>query len=152
SGRPYSGISDERGEFRSTNLTPGTYRVEAQLAGFTNSVIPSLELLAGRTANLSFTLRVASRQEDVTVTGDVPLLISQTQDVGGNIDPRQMQLVPILGRNWLELSMLVKGVTANDVGGNRPGVARDNEFQLTLDGQQITQGLAGAAAFGQPRL
>src|SRR5262249_25403197 len=53
------------------------------------------------------------------------------------------------GRNWMELSKLVKGITANDVG-NTPGVSRDDDFQLNLDGQQITQKVAGSG-FGQPK-
>jgi hypothetical protein len=43
----------------------------------------------------------------------------------------------------------VKGITANDVT-NTPGVGSDDMFQLNLDGQQITQKIAGSG-FGQPR-
>jgi hypothetical protein len=50
----------------------------------------------------------------------------------------------------MELSKLVKGITANDVDGNRPGVSQDDQFQLNLDGQQITQKVAGSG-FGQPK-
>src|SRR6476619_1690762 len=49
----------------------------------------------------------------------------------------------------MELSKLIKGITANDVG-NTPGVCADDMFQLNLDGQQITQKIAGSG-FGQPR-
>src|SRR5262245_58219427 len=49
----------------------------------------------------------------------------------------------------MELSKLVKGITANDVT-NTPGVGSDDMFQLNLDGQQITQKIAGSG-FGQPR-
>ena len=60
-----------------------------------------------------------------------------------------MEELPLQGRNWMELSKLVKGITANDVA-NTPGVGRDDVFQLNLDGQQITQKIAGSG-FGQPR-
>src|SRR5262245_34370908 len=60
-----------------------------------------------------------------------------------------MEELPLQGRNWMELSKLVKGITANDVG-NTPGVSRDDDFQLNLDGQQITQKVAGSG-FGQPK-
>jgi hypothetical protein len=55
---------------------------------------------------------------------------------------------PLQGRNWMELSMMVKGITANSIT-NQPGVSNDDFFQLNLDGQQITQKLAGSG-FGQP--
>lgn len=63
-----------------------------------------------------------------------------------------MEELPIQGRNWMELSMMVKGVTSNDISNSRPGVGRDDQFQLNLDGQQITQQVAWANLFGQPRL
>jgi hypothetical protein len=45
---------------------------------------------------------------------------------------------------------MVKGITANDVNNNRPGVDTDDMFQLNLDGQQVTQKTAGSG-FGQPK-
>src|SRR4029079_16126162 len=64
---------------------------------------------------------------------------------------RQMESLPLQGRNWMELSKMVKGITANDVNGNRPGVDTADMFQLNLDGQQITQKTAGSG-FGQPQV
>ncbi len=72
-----------------------------------------------------------------------------SSQVAGNVDRRQMEELPLQGRNWMELSKLVKGITANDVD-NTPGVSRDDMFQLNLDGQQITQKIAGSG-FGQPK-
>jgi hypothetical protein len=59
-----------------------------------------------------------------------------------------MESLPLQGRNWIELSNMVKGMTANNIV-NTPGVS-DDMFQLNLDGQQITQKIAGSG-FGQPR-
>ena len=59
-----------------------------------------------------------------------------------------MEELPLQGRNWIELAMMVKGNTANSVG-NQPGV-REEQYQLNLDGQQITQQIA-SASFGQLR-
>src|SRR5438552_16984201 len=49
-GRTYSAVSDERGEYRMANMTPGTYRVQAELTGFSTVVNPSVELLVGQNA------------------------------------------------------------------------------------------------------
>lgn len=89
-----------------------------------------------------------SLEETVTVTGESPLVDLSSTQVGGNVDRRQMEELPLQGRNWMELAMQVRGVTANAVD-NTPGV-RDRQFQLNLDGQEITQQVAGAG-FGQPR-
>ena len=68
--------------------------------------------------------------------------------MAGNVDRRQMEELPLQGRNWMELAMQVKGITANAVD-TTPGV-RDRAFQLNLDGQEITQQVAGSG-FGQPK-
>jgi len=152
SGRQYVAVSDTRGEYRLVNVQPGTYRVQADLPGFANTVIPELELLVGQRATVPMVLGVATLEESVTVTGDAPLVDTRSSQVAGNIDRRQMEELPIAGRNWMELSMMVKGVTANDVSGQRPGTARDDQFQLNLDGQQMTQAIANSHQFGQTGL
>jgi hypothetical protein len=141
-------VSDERGDYRLPKLAPGKYKVKADLAGFGSIVVPSVELLVGQNAAVPFTLRVASVGEELTVTGEAPLVDVTSSQVSGNVDRRQMEQLPLQGRNWMELSMMVKGITANSVS-NQPGVSNDDFFQLNLDGQQITQKLAGSG-FGQP--
>ena len=151
-GRQFSGVTDERGEYRLVGLSAGRYKVQAELTGFATSTVDDLELVVGQNATVTFSLKVASLSETATVTGDAPLVDSRSTQVAGNIDRRQMEELPISGRNWMELSMMVKGVTANDVGKGMPGGARDGEFQLNLDGQQISQAVSWTSIFGQPGL
>jgi hypothetical protein len=141
-------VTDERGDYRLPKLAPGKYKVKAELGGFGGVVVPSVELLVGQNAAVPFTLRVAAVGEDITVTGEAPLVDVSSSQVSGNVNRRQMEELPLQGRNWIELSMMVKGITANSIS-NQPGVSNDDFFQLNLDGQQITQKLAGSG-FGQP--
>jgi hypothetical protein len=74
--------------------------------------------------------------------------------LGGNIDPRQMEELPVLGRNWMNLVTLAPGArtTANS---NTPhSVGLDDtirlDFQINLDGQQITYQGSRVATKGQP--
>ncbi len=147
-GASSTAVTDSRGEYRLPGLLPGRYRVQANLAGFTSVLMDGIELLVGQSAALPFTLKVADLNEMVVVTGEAPFVDVTSSQVTGNVDRRQMEELPLQGRNWLELSKLVKGITANEVS-NTPGVA-DDHFQLNLDGQQITQKVAGSG-FGQPR-
>jgi hypothetical protein len=151
SGLRYSTKADERGTYRIVEMQPGTYRVQISQPGF-SSAVAQIELLVGQTVSLPLVLKVASLTQTVEVQSEAQLVNTETQDVGGNIDRRQMDNIPLLGRNWQELSLLVKGVTANDVGNNSAGATRSDLFQLNLDGQQITQAISIAAAFGEPRL
>ncbi len=150
SGRQYVAVTDEHGEYRIPNVDPGTYKVQADITGFATVVVQPVELLVGQNASIPFVLKVAALEESLTVTGESPLVDTTSSQVAGNIDRRQMAELPLQGRNWQELSLLVKGITANNVA-ERPGVGRDDQFQLNLDGQQITQRVAGSG-FGQPKI
>ena len=146
-GVPTAGVSDDAGRYRLQNLSPGTYKVQAELAGFSTVVIPAVELRVGQNATIPFELKLADLNETVTVTGESPFVDLSSSQVSGNVNPRQMEALPLQGRNWMELSKMVKGMTANEVSIN-PGVS-DDMFQLNLDGQQVTQKISGG--FGQPR-
>src|SRR5262245_41209017 len=148
-GRQTAGVTDEQGQYRLLRLPPGRYKVQADLQGFSSVVVPSVELLVGQNATVPFTLKIATVSETLTIVAEAPLVDTASSQVAGNVDRRQMEQMPLQGRNWMELSKLVKGITANDVT-NTPGVGSDDMFQLNLDGQQITQKIAGSG-FGQPR-
>ena len=108
-----------------------------------------MELLVGQNAAIPFALKISSLAETLTVTGESPLVDLTSTQVAGNVDRRQMEAMPLQGRNWLELSMLVKGITANNVT-NSPGVSQNESFNLNLDGQQIKQNVLSAGS-GEPR-
>jgi hypothetical protein len=149
-GRQAVDVSGVDGRFRFENLPAGTYRVRIELSGFASTELPSIELLVGRNVTVPpITMTLASLEETIIVSGEAPLVDTTSSQVTGNIDRRQMAELPLQGRNWTELSLMVKGVTANNAG-NTPGAA-DDQFQLNLDGQQITQRVAGSG-FGQPKV
>ncbi len=146
-GRQFSTPTRDRGEYRLVNVPAGIYKIQATMPGFSTVVIPKIELLVGQNRTVPIGLKV-STSEEITVTGEAPLVDTKSSAVAGNIDRREMEQLPLQGRNWMELAMMVKGITANSVV-DTPGV-RDRQFQLNLDGQEITQQVAGSG-FGQPR-
>jgi hypothetical protein len=146
-GIPTATVSDESGRYRLQNLQPGNYKLQAELTGFSTVLIPLVELRVGQNATVPFELKLADLNETITVTGEAPFVDVSSSQVTGNVNPRQMEALPLQGRNWMELSKMVKGMTANEVSIN-PGVS-DDMFQLNLDGQQVTQKISGG--FGQPR-
>src|ERR1043166_8582820 len=142
--------SEGDGRYRLENLPPGQYKLTIELPGFATAEITGIELLVGANATVPpVIMKVAALAEIVRVSAETPLVDTTSSQVAGNIDRRQMAELPLQGRNWQELSLMVKGVTANNVS-NTPG-AKDDSFQLNLDGQQITQRVAGSG-FGQPKV
>jgi hypothetical protein len=150
SGNTFLAVTDERGAFRIPART-GVYLMTVELPGFTTVTRSGLELLVGQQVVVNLQLSPATVQESVTVTADAPLLDVTQSSLGSNIDPRQMSELPVLGRNWMSLTLLAPGSRSNDVG-STPVDTRGatGNFQLNLDGQQVTQ--IHAYGQGQPQL
>jgi hypothetical protein len=147
-GRVFDAVTNERGEYRLVGMPPGRYDTRVELSGFAVVVLSDIELLVGQNATIPYTLKLATLDETLTVTGESPLIDLRTARVAGNIDRRQMEQLPIAGRNWMQLSMMVPGITANAVS-DTPGISGLTNFQLNLDGQEITQSTS-VTTFGQP--
>jgi len=62
-GRQFTGITNENGEYRLSNMQPGTYKFQAELSGFATIVIARVELLVGQHATIPFTLKLAQLTE-----------------------------------------------------------------------------------------
>ena len=98
---------------------------------------------------MDFELSPSGLEETVTVTGEAPLLDTTSSRISGNIDTRQLQELPLNGRNWMDLTMLAPGSRMNAVGELPHTGGRGLQFQLNIDGQEVTQMIA--TGFGQPR-
>lgn len=136
SGNTYEAITDAAGTYRML-VRPAVYEVTARLEGFQTVVRAGQEVLVGQTLTMSFELGISTLQETVTVTGEQPLLDVTSSTVSGNIDPRQMEQLPINGRNWMDLTLLAPGSRQN--ASAEVPLDRQGYFQMVVDGQQITQ-------------
>jgi len=135
-GNVFVAVTDDRGFYRLA-LRTGVYRVNVELQGFA-TVNRSVELLVGQQAVINLQMAPSTVQETVTVTAEAPLLDMTSSTLAGNVDPRQMQDLPVNGRNWLDLTMLTPGARTNSVG--EAPVLGDGRgtYQLNVDGQQVT--------------
>jgi hypothetical protein len=147
-GNTFVAVTDEKGGYR-IPVRVGMFKVDAELPGF-GTVTRQVELLVGQTAVLNLQMAPSTVQESVTVTGEAPLVDTTTSSLGTNVDPRQMQELPVNGRNWMDLTLLAPGSRANAVAETPINSTSSNiPFQLNLDGQQVTNQVA--LSFGQPR-
>src|SRR3989454_1031084 len=140
-GNSFEATTDQRGVYR-IPVRIGVYRLTAELAGFSTLTRTGLELLVGQTAVINLQMAPASVQESVVVTAQSPLIETTTSSLGGNIDERQVQELPSEGRNWMSLALLAPGNRTN-AQGSLPVQDRVDvrEFQLNVDGQQVTANL-----------
>jgi len=139
SGNTFLTVTDERGEFRLPVRT-GQYELTIELPGFA-TLVRRVELLVGQTAALKLEMAPDTITEAVTVSAEAPLVDTASSTLGGNIDRRQMQELPINGRNWMDLAILAPGSRQNEAS-NIPQ-SRQGYSQINIDGQQITHLIPG---------
>jgi hypothetical protein len=139
SGNTFLAVTDERGEFR-LPVRAGQYQVTIELPGFA-TLVRRVELLVGQTVPLKLEMLPSTIEEAVTVSGEAPLVDTASSTLGGNIDRRQMQELPINGRNWMDLAILAPGSRQNEAS-NIPQ-SRQGYSQINIDGQQITHLIPG---------
>jgi hypothetical protein len=105
---------NDQGYYEISYLLPGVYRVEVELTGFKKSVRDGIELRVNDRMPLDFTLAVGDLAESVVVTGETPLLESQTASIGMIMDERRVSALPIVGGNPFYLVRLSPGVISID--------------------------------------
>src|SRR5215471_9354730 len=103
--------SDSEGRFSVPNLPPATYTVKVELSGFQTAELKDLTLRNGEIARPSVALGLANVAETVTVTGTSPLLQSTNASVSQTITQKQLEDLPVVGRNPLAFAALSAGVT-----------------------------------------
>jgi hypothetical protein len=149
-GNSFVGVTDGTGTYRIPTRVGG-YRITAVLQGFTTVQRTGVQLLVGQTIGVDLQMKPSTIQETVTVTAEAPLIEVNTSSLGGNIDPQQVQDIPVPGRNWMQLALLAPG-SRTDPSDDNPLPDRNGgevrEFQLNIDGQQVTQNLGTGV---QPR-
>jgi hypothetical protein len=101
--------TDEEGNYQVASLPAGTYRVEVQAQGFQTQVANALSLEVARTAVQNFQLTVGSVSQEVTVSSDTSVIETATTSVGTVLNERTVQEIPLNGRHFVDLGLLIPG-------------------------------------------
>jgi hypothetical protein len=105
-----SAPSDARGEFTITAVPPGEYRLEAEHQGFIKySRTLTLEVSQDQDVRVEMGVAMAGKVT-IEVAGMAPLVRTESPAMGGVIDNRQVLGLPLDGRNFYQLSLLLPGV------------------------------------------
>lgn len=117
-----STATNNAGAYTLPNITPGEYTLEASAAGFSASRLPVFTLTVGQTAAIDFSLKVGSQSSEVTVTGAAPLLNTSSAGLGTVVATRQVNDLPLNGRNFTQLLLLTPGASPRNTGQNGNGL------------------------------
>ncbi len=101
-------ITDAEGNYVVTQLPPGSYRLEAQLPGYKKHV-QEIELAVNQDRRVDITLDVGALEEEVVIVTDSQPLRKESAALGTVIENRSVADLPLDGRNFYELGLLVPG-------------------------------------------
>ncbi len=104
-------VTDDSGNYVFTALQPGGYSLTVEAQGFRKVERTGVELQVNQRAQVDFELQVGAVGETVQITGAPPLLESQSSVLGSVIQERQVQDLPLNGRNFVQLAILSPGVS-----------------------------------------
>jgi hypothetical protein len=101
--------TDGEGNYQLAALPVGTYRVEVQAQGFQTGTAAALVVEVARIVVQNFQLQVGDLSQQVEVVSDVPVIESATTSVGTVINQRTVQEIPLNGRHFVDLGLLIPG-------------------------------------------
>jgi hypothetical protein len=130
-----------QGIYTMPDLPVGVFRVEFSKAGFANVTVKDVKQVVGQTRTLDAALEVVGKTEQATITESTVQLDKVDATIGAPIELKQVDALPINGRNWATLTTLVPGATDAGAGDQRTirfvGHGLDDN-NLTLDGVDAT--------------
>jgi hypothetical protein len=102
------------GSYRVDPLSVGYYNITVSMTGFDTAKAQRVQTLVGATTTQNFSLNVGSTTESVEVSAEAPLIDALKTDVSQNITPKEVQDLPLIGRDVANLAYLAPGVKAAD--------------------------------------
>jgi hypothetical protein len=142
-------LSSPEGTFRFQSLPAGTYDVTAEIQGFAKQVRQAIVVQVSTATTVDFTMKVGSISETVVVTGESPLIQTTKSDVGQVITTAMVENMPLNGRKFQDLSLLVPGTrpsnyydpTKTEVGGISYGGLTGRSVNISVDGGDNNDGV-----------
>src|SRR5262245_60188069 len=107
-----STVTNESGVFAFRDLGLGSYEVSIALTGFQKATYNKVMVEAGRTTELRVELAVGAVEQNVTVEGRSPVLELTSNTMGGTLSNKEVQELPLAGRNAFNFARLVPGAVA----------------------------------------
>jgi hypothetical protein len=148
----FTGTTNESGVYNLLFLPLGAYNLTAEGQGFKKSVIGPFRLEANQIARIDVKLELGETTQTVEITDVGPLLQTETQATGDTISSTKLTSIPLNGRNFASLTLLIPGAVSTSPGamntvarfqgsGSRPQVNgnREQTNNFILDGVDINQ-------------
>jgi len=123
--------TDSAGFFSVSAIPIGNYVVTSEATGFQKLVRSGITLEVGQVLRVDLQMTVGQMTQEVTVSGNVPKVQTETAVVSSVISNTQIQNLDLNGRNWVTLALLVPGAAPSDgLDAIHVGVAGNNSISF----------------------
>ena len=132
--RVYTAVSGSDGSYRVLDLEPGRYGVRFELSGFATSDVADVNVLLGKSLDVSPSMKVGGVTEAITVTTESPLIDTKSTTIAHNVTAEELDRIP-KGRTFQNIAISSPSVNAGDIeGGIQVNGASGAENSFTVDG------------------
>jgi hypothetical protein len=133
--------SDDNGFYLANSLPAGRYTVSTSPSGFKKTVATSVDLHVSENKVVNLDLQVGQVSETVTVSSDAAPVETRSGEISSLITERQVTELPLNGRNYAQLALMVPGVspvTQAGAGGafGTAGTGLDSHVDMSVNGNQ----------------
>ena len=112
----YHSATDSAGRFAVDLLPPGQYSARAEAEGMSPEISPVIRVEIGAAARLTFKLKVAGPKETITVSDAPRMMEMDPSELSALVDERAIKDLPLNGRRFTDLLLLMPGVTQDPRG------------------------------------
>jgi Carboxypeptidase regulatory-like domain/TonB dependent receptor len=130
-------VTNEIGEYVAPVLEPGLYTVTAEAPGFKKAASSEVRLEVAKDLHIDLVLQPGALTETVVVNEQAAPLLDTTPALGGAFGNKEINELPLQGRDWQNLVMLLPGVDRTPGGGFHSIVsngARPEDNNYIVDG------------------
>ncbi len=110
--------TDREGRFRFPYLRIGTYQISVQRTGFAEAT-RSLTLTVGAAFEVAIVLNMGTVDQRVDITSEATLLEAARSEIAGTVMQTEVRSLPLNGRNFLDLALLIPGVSPTNTASNQ---------------------------------
>ena len=102
-------VTDHLGEYRLAFVPPGTYTIKAEVKNFDVMTVEHLDLRVNDERRQDFTLKVGTVAQSISVTATLVAVNTESPTLGGLVEEKRVESLPLNGRAFLQLATLIAG-------------------------------------------
>jgi Carboxypeptidase regulatory-like domain/TonB dependent receptor len=138
SGSSFSSRTNRDGIYAVVDLRPGTYNVSVSNPGFQSTTKSGIDVRVQDRLAIDFDLKLGETSTSVSVQDSAPLLETETSSLGHVVEEKEIQSLPLNGRNYIQLSVLGPGTSVSQRSNERNSFVSNGQREIqnsyVLDG------------------